>query len=28
VHLGAGPAALVQQAAFTARPVVTEPRPC
>jgi type II secretory pathway component PulJ len=28
VHLGAGPATLVQQAAFTARPVVTEPRPC
>jgi prepilin-type N-terminal cleavage/methylation domain-containing protein len=28
VHVGAGPAALAQQAAFTARPVVTEPRPC
>jgi prepilin-type N-terminal cleavage/methylation domain-containing protein len=28
LHLGAGPVALVQQSAFTARPVVTEPRPC
>ncbi len=28
VDLGAGPAATPQQTSFTARPVVTEPRPC